>query len=103
VDGGLSVRAGYDICERAAEAVRALFDDSAEVLIHAEPAGIDDERLDLRLAGTEECWYKKTAYVKGLAETSTLCHADRAASFHSYCAGLLLPGDRKSVDRRRES
>ncbi|MGH7041725.1 MAG: transposase, partial [Acetobacteraceae bacterium] len=30
--------------------------------------------------------------------TSALGHADRAAPFQSYCAGLLLPGDRKSVE-----
>jgi SRSO17 transposase len=27
-----------------------------------------------------------------------LGHADRAAPFHCYCAGLLLPGERKSVE-----
>jgi SRSO17 transposase len=36
------------------------------------------------------------AYVEAL--TSALGHADRAAPFQSYCAGLLLPGDRKSVE-----
>ena len=36
------------------------------------------------------------AYVEALA--SALGHADRAAPFQSYCAGLLLPGDRKSVE-----
>ena len=36
------------------------------------------------------------AYVEAL--TSALGHADRAAPFRSYCAGLLLPGDRKSVE-----
>jgi SRSO17 transposase len=36
------------------------------------------------------------AYVEAL--TPALGHADRAASFRSYCAGLLLPGDRKSVE-----
>ena len=35
------------------------------------------------------------AYVEAM--TSALGHADRAAPFRSYCAGLLLPGDRKSV------
>ena len=35
-------------------------------------------------------------YVEGI--TSALGHADRAAPFRSYCAGLLLPGDRKSVE-----
>jgi len=32
------------------------------------------------------------------AITPALGHADRAAPFQSYCAGLLLPGDRKSVE-----
>jgi SRSO17 transposase len=36
------------------------------------------------------------AYVEAI--TSVLGHADRAAPFQSYCAGLLLPGDRKSVE-----
>jgi SRSO17 transposase len=36
------------------------------------------------------------AYVEAI--TSVLGHADRAAPFRSYCAGLLLPGDRKSVE-----
>jgi SRSO17 transposase len=27
-----------------------------------------------------------------------LGHADREAPFQSYCTGLLLPGDRKSVE-----
>lgn len=36
------------------------------------------------------------AYVEAI--TSALGHADRAAPFRSYCAGLLLPGDRKSVE-----
>ena len=36
------------------------------------------------------------AYVE--AVTSVLGHADRDAPFRSYCAGLLLPGARKSVE-----
>jgi SRSO17 transposase len=36
------------------------------------------------------------AYVEAL--TVALGHADRAAPFQSYCAGLLLPGERKSVE-----
>jgi SRSO17 transposase len=36
------------------------------------------------------------AYVERLSRT--LGHADRAAPFRSYCAGLLLPGPRKSVE-----
>jgi hypothetical protein len=35
-------------------------------------------------------------YVEAI--TSVLGHADRAAPFQSYFAGLLLPGDRKSVE-----
>jgi len=35
-------------------------------------------------------------YVEGI--TSVLGHADRVVPFQSYCAGLLLPGDRKSVE-----
>jgi SRSO17 transposase len=36
------------------------------------------------------------AYVEVIA--MTLGHADRTAPFRSYCTGLLLPGDRKSVE-----
>jgi len=36
------------------------------------------------------------AYVEAIR--SALGHADRVAPFRSYCAGLLLPGDRKSVE-----
>ena len=36
------------------------------------------------------------AYVEVI--TSALGHADRVVPFQSYCAGLLLPGDRKSVE-----
>ena len=36
------------------------------------------------------------AYVETIA--AALGHADRAAPFQAYCAGLLLPGDRKSVE-----
>jgi SRSO17 transposase len=35
-------------------------------------------------------------YVEAI--TSALGHADRVIPFKSYCAGLLLPGDRKSVE-----
>jgi cation diffusion facilitator family transporter len=51
IGGALTVRAGHDICERAADAVRSLYDGKADVLIHAEPAGIEDERLDDRVGG----------------------------------------------------
>jgi len=36
------------------------------------------------------------SYVEAI--TSALCHVDRGAPFRSYCAGLLLPGARKSVE-----
>ena len=36
------------------------------------------------------------SYVEAI--TSALGHADRGAPFRSYCAGLLLPGARKSVE-----
>jgi SRSO17 transposase len=36
------------------------------------------------------------AYVEAI--TAALGHADRTAPFRSYCTGLLLPGDRKSVE-----
>ncbi|MFD1627708.1 IS701 family transposase [Azospirillum griseum] len=36
------------------------------------------------------------AYVERLAPT--LDHADRAVPFRAYCTGLLLPGERKSVE-----
>ena len=37
-----------------------------------------------------------TAYVEALART--LAHADRKEPFAAYCRGLLLPGERKSVE-----
>src|SRR6187431_3104269 len=37
-----------------------------------------------------------TAYVEALAEV--IGHADRAEPLRDYCRGLLLPGDRKSVE-----
>ena len=36
------------------------------------------------------------AYVEGLAEV--IGHADRAQPLRDYCLGLLLPGERKSVE-----
>jgi SRSO17 transposase len=49
--------------------------------------------LESRASGSES---RFAAYVEAI--TSALGHADRAAPFRSYCAGLLLPGDRKSVE-----
>src|SRR6202166_4090154 len=36
------------------------------------------------------------AYMEGLANAAG--HADRHTPLKNYCAGLLLPGDRKSVE-----
>ncbi len=49
--------------------------------------------LESRASGGES---RFAAYVEAIA--AALGHADRAAPFRSYCAGLLLPGDRKSVE-----
>src|ERR1700710_1072235 len=49
--------------------------------------------LQSKAGGSES---RFAAYVEAI--TSALGHADRAAPFRSYCAGLLLPGDRKSVE-----
>ena len=49
--------------------------------------------LETKAGGSES---RFVAYVEAI--TSALGHADRAAPFQSYCAGLLLPGARKSVE-----
>src|SRR5215470_12780370 len=36
------------------------------------------------------------AYIEGLAEAAG--HADRHNPLKNYCAGLLLPGERKSIE-----
>ncbi len=36
------------------------------------------------------------AYIEGLAEAAG--HADRYTPLKNYCTGLLLPGERKSVE-----
>ena len=47
-------------------------------------------------SGAQDSASRFAAYVEAI--TPALGHADRAAPFQSYCAGLLLPGDRKSVE-----
>jgi SRSO17 transposase len=50
-----------------------------------------------RAASDSEAQAKRfTAYVDGLAKKAG--HADRSAPLKSYCTGLLLPGERKSVE-----
>jgi SRSO17 transposase len=49
--------------------------------------------LESELGGSES---RFAAYVEEIV--SVLGHADRVVPFQSYCAGLLLPGSRKSVE-----
>lgn len=46
--------------------------------------------------GNEEAEARFTAYVEGLA--SAVGHADRTGPLRDYCTGLMLPGERKSVE-----
>jgi len=46
--------------------------------------------------GTEESEARFVGYVEGLA--SVLGHADRSGPLRDYCTGLMLPGERKSVE-----
>jgi ferrous-iron efflux pump FieF len=50
VDGEMSVDEGHEIGDLTEKAVAALFHSAADVTAHIEPVGIDDERLDDRLA-----------------------------------------------------
>lgn len=47
-------------------------------------------------AATQSSEARFEAYVEQLLPA--LGHADRAQPFHTYCAGLLMPGERKSVE-----
>jgi SRSO17 transposase len=49
--------------------------------------------MDLRADESES---RFAAYVEGLV--SVIGHADRAGPLHDYCVGLMLPGERKSVE-----
>ena len=50
--------------------------------------------MDLKSEGESEARFK--AYVAGLA--SVVGHVDRAGPLRDYCTGLMLPGERKSVE-----
>jgi SRSO17 transposase len=50
--------------------------------------------MNLRSEGTSEVRF--AAYVQGLS--SVLGHADRIGPLRDYCTGLILPGERKSVE-----
>jgi SRSO17 transposase len=49
--------------------------------------------MDLEASGSEAGF---SAYVEGLV--AAVGHADRAGPLHDYCLGLLMPGERKSVE-----
>ncbi|WP_342235152.1 cation diffusion facilitator family transporter [Inquilinus sp. OTU3971] len=53
MEGGLTLWQAHTICDRVEAALSAAFPD-AEVILHQEPAGLDDERLDHRI-------YKRTS------------------------------------------
>lgn len=50
LDGGISLTAAHDIADRVEQRLRDAFV-NAEVMVHQEPAGLADERLDHRIAG----------------------------------------------------
>src|ERR1700732_1506331 len=50
--------------------------------------------MDLLASASSEARF--LAYVEGLVEV--IGHADRALPLHDYCLGLLMPGERKSVE-----
>jgi ferrous-iron efflux pump FieF len=52
VDGTLTVARGHEIGDAVEEAVRKLLPGTAEVTGHLEPFGIDDDRLDDRVAAS---------------------------------------------------
>jgi SRSO17 transposase len=51
-------------------------------------------QMNLKHGGDSEARF--AAYVEGLA--SVIGHADRAGPLRDYCTGLMLPGERKSVE-----
>ena len=50
----------------------------------------------MNLSGKETSEIRFAAYVQGLS--SVLGHADRIGPLRDYCTGLILPGERKSVE-----
>ena len=50
----------------------------------------------MNLRGEKASGARFTAYVEGLA--SVVGHADRSGPLRDYCTGLMLPGERKSVE-----
>jgi cation diffusion facilitator family transporter len=54
VNGQFTVEQGHAVCDASEAAVRRLFSLTVEVTAHLEPAGIDDDRLDDRVAVANE-------------------------------------------------
>ena len=50
--------------------------------------------MDLQSANSSEARFE--AYVEGLV--SVIGHKDRAGPLRDYCVGLVMPGERKSVE-----
>src|SRR6516162_3994634 len=50
--------------------------------------------MNLQSAGDSESRFE--AYVEGLV--SVIGHKDRAGPLRDYCVGLIMPGERKSVE-----
>ncbi|AWU93339.1 cation diffusion facilitator family transporter [Azospirillum ramasamyi] len=50
LDGSLTLTAAHEIADRVERRLREAFD-HAEVIVHQEPAGLADDRLDNRIAG----------------------------------------------------
>src|SRR3979411_1657869 len=48
------------------------------------------------LHGAKDIELRFTGYVEGLV--SVIGHADRAGPLRDYCTGLVMPGERKSVE-----
>jgi SRSO17 transposase len=54
------------------------------------------EEAEMKLRDADESAERFEKYVDELA--SVIGHADRVGPLHDYCTGLVLPGDRKSVE-----
>src|SRR5882724_13399102 len=50
----------------------------------------------MNLEGSADIESRFSAYVDGLV--SVIGHADRAGPLRDYCVGLIMPGERKSVE-----
>jgi ferrous-iron efflux pump FieF len=53
LDGGLTLAAAHDITDEIERDLREAFPNT-EILIHQEPAGLDDQRLDQRIAEADK-------------------------------------------------